>query len=135
MSCPAAVFKLFRPKTVAPESASLQESSAELRGTTTEGYHYALRLQRDAQGAAQRVIGWHGTSKGGARVEMQRGPDGVWRDLRGHSATSAEALIPLPIRHSAGWATQWNVATRSGDSPTAAERAGPAAAPSVLDLP
>jgi hypothetical protein len=102
------VFKLFRPKPTTARPPSTCPASAELRGTTTEGYHFALRLERNRNGQAQRLIGWHGASRGGgARVEMQCGPDGVWRDLLGRHATVIDDLIPPPIRLSPSWATQW----------------------------
>ena len=104
---PCPVFKLFRPKPVTAQTPSNCPPSAELRGTTTEGYHFALRLERNRSGQAQRLIGWHGSSRGGARVEMQCGPDGVWRDLQGRHAAVIDDLIPHPIRHSGGWAGQW----------------------------
>ena len=100
----ASVFKLFRPKPATADSSSSQPPSAELRGATTEGYHFALRLQCNHTGQPQRLVGWHGSSQGGARVEMQCGPDGVWRDLQGRHAPDIDALIPQTIRLSAGWA-------------------------------
>lgn len=128
------MFKLFRSKSATAHAASACPPSAELRGTTTEGYHYALRLERDHAGHARRLIGWHGSTRGGARVEIQCGPDGVWRDLQGQHAATPDELIPSPIRHSAGWAGQW--------SPLASSRAQPGAddtgaAPSLpaLDAP
>lgn len=124
-----AVFKLFRPKPAPAAPADAQTSSAEIRGTTTEGYHFALRLLCDRSGRAQRLIGWHGSSRGGARVEMQRDPDGVWRDLHGQQAAAPDALIPAPIRHSAAWTTQWaQLQPASPSAETACDRP-------ILDLP
>lgn len=102
-----AVFRLFRPKPAPAASPAAKTSSAEIRGTTTEGYHFALRLLRDPSGRPQRLIGWHGSSRGGARVEVQLGADGVWRDPHGQQAAAPDALLPAQIRHSTAWTTQW----------------------------
>ncbi len=126
------MFKLFRPKPTTAPTASPCPASAELRGTTTEGYHFALRLDRNSKGQAQRLIGWHGSSRGGARVEMQCGPDGVWRDLLGRHATVIDDLIPPPIRLSASWATQWAQLAHADPQPTAVDEDVPPSRP-VLD--
>jgi hypothetical protein len=124
----ASVFKLFRPRPAA-QSPSSQPPGAELRGTTTEGYHFALRLQCNRAGLPQHLVGWHGSSKGGARVEMQCGPDGVWRDLQGRHAPDIDALIPQTIRLSAGWAAQWEqLAHNRVPSAAGAEHTAPSVA-------
>ena len=113
------MFKLFRSKPASAQAASACPPSAELRGTTTEGYHYALRVERNDAGQPRRLIGWHGSARGGARVEIQCGPDRVWRDLQGHSAEQPGKFIPSPIRLSAGWAVQWEPFERPSTRPGA----------------
>lgn len=113
------MFKLFRAKPASAQTSPTCPPSAELRGTTTEGYHYALRVERNDAGQPRRLIGWHGSARGGARVEIQCGPDRVWRDLQGHSAEHPGKLIPIPIRHSAGWAVQWEPFERPTTEPGA----------------
>lgn len=125
-----AVFKLFRPRPTANQPPASDPSHIELRGTTTEGYHYALRLERSASGQAQRLIGWHGSSRGGARVEIQRDPAGVWRDLQGHHAAECIDLIPPPIRQSANWGSH-----RALLAPPAAAAPDAPSDSMALDLP
>ena len=111
------VFKLFRPKpsVLPPEQPS--SAITELRGATLESYHFALRLERDDRGEARRLIGWHGSSKGGARVDLRRDSNGMWRDPQGRQAEVADDLVPPTIRLSAAWAAQWR--------PTGAEKTSP----------
>ncbi len=118
----AVVFRLFRPKPAPAIQPPSSAGSDEFRGATTAGYHFALRLQRDAQQQPQRLIGWHGSASGGARVELQRGADGLWRDVHGRQAAAFEALLPDPIRLSAAWAAQRPQAANAGgpDHPAAA---------------
>ncbi|MGE0071464.1 MAG: hypothetical protein AB7S55_00155 [Thiomonas sp.] len=100
------VFRLFRPKPAPIIHGPSSAGGDEFRGTTTAGYHFALRLQRDAQQRPQRLIGWHGSASGGARVELRRGEDGVWRDVHGGEAATFEPLLPDAIRLSPAWAAQ-----------------------------
>ena len=111
------MFKLFRPKPSAPPPERPASAATELRGATLEGYHFALRLERDDRGEAQRLIGWHGSSTGGARVDLRRDSNGVWRDPQGRQAEAADDLVPPTIRLSAAWAAQWR--------PTGAEKTSP----------
>lgn len=101
------VFKLFRTKQSLPPTDIRNAPTSELRGTTLEGYHFAIRVERNAHGQALGLIGWFGSSQGGGRVELRREADGLWRDVQGRQAASVDDLLPPSVRRSAAWAAQW----------------------------
>ena len=123
------MFKLFRTRQDLshPDSPSARDS--ELRGTTLEGYHFAIRVERSSNGRAQRLIGWHGSSQGGARVDLQRNAEGLWRDGQGRLAASVDELLAPSLLRSAAWAAQWSEvlpdeAPSDTDEPAAAMQVG-----------
>lgn len=63
------MFKLFRPEASSLRPDRSHANTAEFRGNTLEGDHFALRPERNSEGQAQRLFGWHDSSQGGARVD------------------------------------------------------------------
>ena len=123
------VFKLFRTKQSLPPTDIRNAPTSELRGTTLEGYHFAIRVERSRDGRAQRLIGWHGSSQGGARVDLQRNAEGLWRDGQGRLAASVDELLAPSLLRSAAWAAQWSEvlpdeAPSDTDEPAAAMQVG-----------
>ncbi|WP_079415920.1 hypothetical protein [Thiomonas intermedia] len=101
------MFKLFRTRQTLSQPASPSARDSELRGTTLEGYHFAIRVERNPAGEAHRLIGWHGSSQGGGRVDLRREAEGLWRDGQGRQAASVDDLLAPSVRRSAAWTAQW----------------------------
>lgn len=126
------MFKLFRTRQDLshPDSPSARDS--ELRGTTLEGYHFAIRVERGLEGEAQRLIGWHGSSQGGGRVDLRREAEGMWRDGQGRQAASVDELLAPSVRRSAAWTAQWCEILPIDAAPEPAEHS-PSAEPHVQE--
>lgn len=108
------MFKLFRRPPPPTTLETAREASIVLRGATTEGYHYALRIEFDAHRSIERIIGWRGSTDGSRRIELRPGDDGLWRDPDGRTAGEALDLVPVSIRNGAGFAAQWTEGVAPG---------------------
>ena len=129
LSAAPLVFRLFRTPPPPAQADAPDPCDSELRGTTLEGYHFAIRVERSSNGRAQRLIGWHGSSQGGARVDLQRNAEGLWRDGQGRLAASVDELLAPSLLRSAAWAAQWSEvlpdeAPSDTDEPAAAMQVG-----------
>lgn len=123
------MFRLSRTPLPPAQADAPDTCDSELRGATSEGYHFAIRVERSRDGRAQRLIGWHGSSQGGARVDLQRNAEGLWRDGHGRIAASVDELLAPSLLRSAAWVAQWaevlpDTAPSDTDEPAAAMQVG-----------